>query len=807
VAIIESGDWEELRQQLITTASGNTLKNTPAVKKLLDEADAMQQLLNGNKTLQAKVMSPKMIVSIHLTSADDFDYLFTIPVSGIDDNMIIQQIKTSKNVRTINIREFKKQKVIDIGLADGRQITFADLKGIFAFSFTSFLTESAITGIVSGNTVENDKEFKIVRKKIISSGDLTVFFNFHESGVILPVFMKQQQTPLLQDISNFAGWGAYNISLSGNVIKLEGTAYSIEKNILMHPIDAANDTVLANIPDNAAYVNLSTFENPSDKFFKEWVGASHAFVTLEPLKEDFSDANLFIISLRDKHRAFTNLKKLAADGGNANPVDMVGTTPVYSLKGASIINHSFGGSLTPFENSYFALTDNIAIFANTTDALKFALDKINKGETLNKSAPLVAAEGASDCIYLAPQRAGLMTKALMQPNSSLTGFISQFEPFLIPTKYRDGWLTTTTTMKISGNQKTSEGLLWKTSLKAPAAIAPQIVVNSNTGEKEIFTQDTLGNLYLIDKSGEIQFTTLIDEKILGNVDQLDYYDNGKLQYIFNTATHVYIVDRLGNFVASYPIRLSHPASAGLTLIKDSVSGVYRYYVPCSNGAIYGYESSGRPLPGFSPRAGIGLVSQPLQAIWIDNAYYLLTTDIDGRLSLLNSRAAFKWRDANLPPANQAYCVLTQQDSLVFLNAAGKQLITISQSGTDNITPLIDTAICFAAVATSDTSYLYFYSNHHQVRSYNHLHKFQKSLSLSSAEISSLSVLPSGSDKILIIEDKASGKALIYDLELNAIAEYRVADFQLYRITDLFQNGELIGIQGEKNAVLSCYRIK
>jgi hypothetical protein len=161
----------------------------------------------------------------------------------------------------------------------------------------------------------------------------------------------------------------------------------------------------------------------------------------------------------------------------------------------------------------------------------------------------------------------------------------------------------------------------------------------------------------------------------------------------------------------------------------------------------------------------------------------------------------------LLPANQSFSIIRQQDSFVLLNAAGKEMITISPDGSNNVTPLIDSARCFTAVATSDTSYLYFFSNASQVRSYNNRNVFQKSLGLKAANITSLSVSEMGDSQYLIIEDDASKQALVYDLELNPVAEYALETTGLFQITNLTGTAELIGLQGEDGSLLSCYRLK
>ena len=83
-------------------------------------------------------------------------------------------------------------------------------------------------------------------------------------------------------------------------------------------------------------------------------------------------------------------------------------------------------------------------------------------------------------------------------------------------------------------------------------IKPTLVVNHNTSEKEIFVQDLANRVYLINGTGRVQWKQAVDGPILGGVHQVDFYKNGKLQYLFNTARKIHLIDRNGNYVERYP---------------------------------------------------------------------------------------------------------------------------------------------------------------------------------------------------------------------------------------------------------------
>ena len=75
---------------------------------------------------------------------------------------------------------------------------------------------------------------------------------------------------------------------------------------------------------------------------------------------------------------------------------------------------------------------------------------------------------------------------------------------------------------------------------------------------------------------------------MGYVKEIDFYDNGKLQYLFAADSKLYLIDRLGRFVGGFPIDLGKKIAVGpevytfngdkgysaMVLHKDNTVGLY-----------------------------------------------------------------------------------------------------------------------------------------------------------------------------------------------------------------------------------------
>ena len=140
---------------------------------------------------------------------------------------------------------------------------------------------------------------------------------------------------------------------------------------------------------------------------------------------------------------------------------------------------------------------------------------------------------------------------------------------------------------------------WETNIGTDLATKPFIVTNHDTGEKEIIVQDKDNVLYLLNSSGRETWHIQIDDRIIGNILQVDSYKNDKLQYIFSTKNKIYIVDRLGNFMPKFPLQLRAEATTPISVFDYENNRNYRIMVACEDKRVYVYDISGNLIKGWN----------------------------------------------------------------------------------------------------------------------------------------------------------------------------------------------------------------
>ena len=186
---------------------------------------------------------------------------------------------------------------------------------------------------------------------------------------------------------------------------------------------------------------------------------------------------------------------------------------------------------------------------------------------------------------------------------------------------------------------------WETLLDTIAAIKPFFFRNHITGAAEIFIQDLKNNAYLINAAGRVLWKVPLQERITGSVYMIDYFKNGKYQLLFSGRNYLHLLDRNGNYVERYPVRLRSPATNALALFDYDNNRNYRLLIAGEDRMIYSYDKTGSAVKGWKPfRTG----------------------------SIVNSEVA--WFRAS----GKDYLVIADENSLYFLDRTGNKRLSLKE---------------------------------------------------------------------------------------------------------------------------------
>lgn len=154
---------------------------------------------------------------------------------------------------------------------------------------------------------------------------------------------------------------------------------------------------------------------------------------------------------------------------------------------------------------------------------------------------------------------------------------------------------------------------------------------------EILVQDSLNDLSLVSMEGKVLWKLPIGDQITGSIHQIDFFKNGKLQYIFATHDAIHVIDRLGNYVSPYPLHLPGKDIAHLSIVDYDRSKNYRFLIGEQDGKVWMFDKSGTNLEGWRPQDVGGPLMSPPMHHRIKGKDFILAIRKDGQVHLYNRR--------------------------------------------------------------------------------------------------------------------------------------------------------------------------
>ncbi len=331
-------------------------------------------------------------------------------------------------------------------------------------------------------------------------------------------------------------------------------------------------------------------------------------------------------------------------------------------------------------SKYYLRYENTLMFADTISVLKHSLYERLQNRTYANDANYRAfrTNFSSDnimfvyCTSKAMRYITMLTDSVA--NTKNLDAISDFYGFGMQISNVSGLPYIMASGLYEPHKTEAQPTAWQCKMDTTLVGQPWAVINHNTHEIEYLVQDVENRIHLINSSGLVLWSRKIDGRIIGPLTQIDYYCNGKLQYLFATKDAIHLIDRNGNDTARFPIQLKHAATGGVTYLDYGNPNEFRLFVPCANKRVILYDKNCKVVDGWEMKPTEGIVSTPVDHWVSNNKDYLIHADnyrcyITDRRG--NERIAVKPIAPN--PHSRTYLVRgnTPEAALVIATADGK----------------------------------------------------------------------------------------------------------------------------------------
>jgi hypothetical protein len=174
-------------------------------------------------------------------------------------------------------------------------------------------------------------------------------------------------------------------------------------------------------------------------------------------------------------------------------------------------------------------------------------------------------------------------------------------------------------------------LLWTFKADTTIVTEPFLFKNHNTGDNELCFQTANNKLYLQSTTGQLIWKKQLNERVRSPIYIVDAFKKNKFQLLFNTDNYLHLIDRNGNYVQGYPVKLPSSATNQLSVLSYEGKNDLRLFISCANNNIYNYSIWGIPQEGFKPFKTENKITLPIYYCHVGASDYLMTADIKGKI--------------------------------------------------------------------------------------------------------------------------------------------------------------------------------
>jgi len=661
------------------------LCNIESFNKLNKQIFYLDSSISVNSKLSGIIENNSVYVSVHFSGYDKFDCLYLVALQNTRQKSLIEDFVGEKKV--VSKIKHKGKTVYKLKLsAFEKPFYYSVCKGIFIGSFSDLLVKNSISTLLSGNNLENDKELA----KISSANvDGIVYVNFKYFYRLIAKFSSPAHRNNISSLLDFAFWSKLDLNIKDDAIILNGytsTSDSGDFQLNLFKEQKAQKIDIINIlPENTSFFLYNGFED-FEKYFSEykeflirknkvydkenlierankkykinleksmlsWVKNEMAVVVSNSSSESNSENTYAVFKAIDVKEALQSLDKLSATINEQK--DNVPDTIIHrnfiinKIDISSIFPMFFGPMYQNLESNYYTAISDYIVFANSETALRDFINSyliertLGKSEEYDKFSNNISGK-ANIYLYCNIRKSidFLQNYLNDEYGEMLSNYAQNFRNFdAIGIQFISEKKLFYTNLNLWYNSAFKEDSIssWETAVDAPIFKGPYFVLDHRTNSKKILVFDVANNMYMLDNHGKISWKTQIAEKPLSKVHLIDCFNNGKLQYLFNTENFIYLIDLNGNIVENYPIKLETKATNGIAVIDYEKNKDYRLIVACANKKIYNYKTDGTITKGWESPEISTIITKPIQYLSFKGKDFVIISDTLGNVIFCNRR--------------------------------------------------------------------------------------------------------------------------------------------------------------------------
>ena len=679
------------KKTCVNNAIWNELKTIPDLGRINRQLLFLDSLFQHVPDASQLLQNPPSFISAHFTGKDKVSlmHIFQLP-SRYSEKKIVDLISgLVVNAGTLRTRKYENAEIHEVALLNEKAVknfSFAVYRDILMISFSTTVLEDAIRQITAEETILSLKGFKAIYATAGKNVDANVFINFQHFPKSLSAMVRPEFKAEVRSVRNFAGWAEMDVNLLPDMLLMNGFVNPPDSVSSMASL-FVNQTPQRLAADEFLPASVASFFTLSMSDPKQYFSDYQVYLqdqglytsyqnTLASLNstyntdlpgelleimdneicQAFDPGNqegavhntYFLMRVKSNTQAEEKLSSIIARiaAVESRPVSSYTTNyrldnelsyKIYFLPVRKFTAKIFGNLFASLDEHYFTLMDNYVVFSSSVESIKSLIHSVILNKTLVNDAAFREFKNSlsprSNLYFYCNLSKGpgvyapYLTDAIGKTWNSFIPVFQKVQIAGFQLYSSNKMLYSNLLLKFLSAYDNQTQTVWESRLDTLADFKPVFVMNHQTKQNEVFVQDLKNNLYLINHIGRILWKVQLPESINSEVFQVDYYRNGKLQLLFSTRNSLYMIDRNGNFVDKYPVKLRSPATCGLSVFDYDSNRDYRLFIACEDRHVYVYTKEGNLLPGWGFDRSESEVTQPVEHFRIGGRDFIVFGDL------------------------------------------------------------------------------------------------------------------------------------------------------------------------------------
>jgi hypothetical protein len=706
----------------------------PSLESLGSDLGYIDSLLSNSKELSAITQKYPLYLAMTMISHSSYGFMIltTVPGSGGEDLITGFLEDSYKDKVTILKNQYGSANLVRVTLKGRRDpFYFAVRKGVFLGSSYPQLVTKAIDQLSLNIPSLAGSGFQRVETTKGKKVDANIYINFNLIRPFVSNLLQTEKVSESYKVTCFADWCGLDVILKKEELLISGFTTTSDTSDQFLGIFAGQSPqktgMTAILPDNISrftwygfntvgdyyrnfqsfasrnpgysetYTSLQDFESRlqvavKDYFFP-WMGCelciARALNNPQTLREDCYT----IVKVSDRHLADSLLNEL----GNLFPKkkDTVSyrEMTIHFVPLRDLMPGLFGMAFSDSQVTCYTFIGDYIIFGGDQLALKDFIDHNFYGKVLQKDKTFQAVEeNISDntniFYYFNTERSHQFfgstlsdeLKAQIEP-----GFdsLKKFESVALQFTARGKIFYTNLYIHYNPVPGVQGPLAWQTELDSLVTGMPQYLPCGPLGQKAVFVFDNTNHLYMIDSTGSVAWKLQVPGKPLSPLHELPVHPADTFFYLFNTETHICLVNTYGKFVEGYPVKLPVQATAALTLSSFLKNTEWRLFIPLSDNKVHAFGLDGKAAGNWLNPGLAEEIRQPVKILHTGKTDFLFITGKNGRLLVTDRKGKTVMRSGKnlrVSANNTFYVNKTNRKGLFLTTDPTGKILYFQESG-------------------------------------------------------------------------------------------------------------------------------